>query len=553
MLKIIYSLVFLVVFQLSSFAQHSNEFFNDGALVHIEAGAEVHVWGDVHIEGASAVLENNGLLKTQGNSYSDNLFQQSGIGTYRIENSDVNTGERQFVSGSYAVRGGTAQIGVNDGSFFALELANDQGIVYLNGSGNICDVRGSVNFSAGVIQNRIITHDVGITGALAYPGNGAAYDAIFGLMNSATGLGNLSNNTVSLNGNMSATDAGYVQGKMRRSISPAGGSYPFVLGLEPAGFGVQRGMQYMRINFTANSYDVVTGYFQTGLDNSFAAALECSGYLIDYWGGTDHGQWIMNDITGAGSGTYEVQVWPQDDNFPAKSVWMVTKDNAIDGTADDCGPSPVGLDRNGFDGFSQFGLAAADVNVLPIELLNITAQGIEDHIDVIWNVASELDLSHYELERSEDGIAFEYIESLDAVGTTTILQTYSYSDFDVRFFQDYYYRVKSVDIDGEFDYTPVVAASLSTQGLEFGEGSINIYPNPTINDAFVSIYSDLEREIQMTAYNTIGQRIQQRELDLENGNTVIQLQSNNWADGMYYIEFKDVNTNQIITKRLIKQ
>jgi len=185
------------------FAQHNNELYNDGALIHVQPGAEVHVWGDVHMMQATGDLQNNGLIKTQGNSYSDNLFQQSGTGIYRVENSDVNIGERQFISGSYAVRGGQAAIGVNDGSFYDLELANDQGIVYLAGAGNIADVRNSVDFFAGTVQNRIVTDDVGMLGALAYPANGSGYPAVFGLMNATPGLGGLVNNTVSTNGNMS--------------------------------------------------------------------------------------------------------------------------------------------------------------------------------------------------------------------------------------------------------------------------------------------------------------------------------------------------------------
>ena len=151
------------------YAQHNNEFYNDGALVHVQAGAEVHVWGDVHMMQATGDLENYGLIKVQGNSYSDNLFQQSGTGTYRVENTDVNIGERQFISGSYAVRGGQAMTGVDDGSFYTLELANDQGIVYLSGTGNIADVRNDVNFFAGAVQNRIVTDDIGMTGAIVYP------------------------------------------------------------------------------------------------------------------------------------------------------------------------------------------------------------------------------------------------------------------------------------------------------------------------------------------------------------------------------------------------
>ena len=110
--------------------------------------------------------------------YSDNLFQQRGGGTTRLINDDVNSGEMQFISGSYAVRGGQAAIGVNDGSFYNLELSNDQGVVWLNGTGNVADVRNNVDFNGpgAATVNRIITHD-----PAAIPTNGSGYTAVFGV------------------------------------------------------------------------------------------------------------------------------------------------------------------------------------------------------------------------------------------------------------------------------------------------------------------------------------------------------------------------------------
>lgn len=65
--------VFVVLFSLLvvliSFGQHNNEFYNDGALIHVQAGAEVHVLGDVHMYRATGNLQNNGLIKMQGNAY----------------------------------------------------------------------------------------------------------------------------------------------------------------------------------------------------------------------------------------------------------------------------------------------------------------------------------------------------------------------------------------------------------------------------------------------------------------------------------------------------
>jgi hypothetical protein len=493
----------------------------------------------------------------QGNAYSDNLFQQTGTGIYRVENSDVNIGERQFISGSYAVRGGQALTSVDDGSFFDLQLANDQGIVYLVGVGNIADVRNSVNFNPlGGVPNRILTHDVGMVGAVVPPANGSAYSAVFGLMNPLAGLGNLINNTVSLVGNMSGVDNGYIQGKFRRAIAPVGGQYSYVEGLEPAGAGVQRGMQYIRADIAANNYDVITSYYETASPNTFAVTLECTGIWMNYWGGADHGEWMFTDITGAGVGGYEIWVWPQDDNFPASPTWGISEDNAFGGTANMCGPSPVGLSRSGFNGFgspSEFDVVAAII-ILPVELIDINATGIIDHIDVTWQVGSESELSHYELERSEDGTDFQHIADITNVaGNTSQTQNYDYSDFDVRYFQDFYYRVKTVDTDGNYEYTPIVAANLKNAGGGFSEEMVSIYPNPSSEDFAISIYSDETRDLSMRVYNSLGQVIQERTTNIKEGNTVMNIASSEWSGGVYHIELLDLSSGQTINKKFIKK
>lgn len=532
-------------------AQHNFEFYNNGALVHVQAGAEIHVRGDVHMLGATGLFENNGLVRTEGNSYSDNLFQQRGTGTYRIQNTNVNTTERQFLQGSYAVRGGQAAIGVNDGSFYNLELANTQGVVYQVGAGNVADVRNQVNFSFSGVQNRIITHDVGMLGPIVNPANGVNYTSTFGIMTTTASLVPLLNNTVTLVGPMSGIDAGYVQGKLRRAIAAAGGQYGFVLGLEPAGAGAERGMQYVRFDPGVNTFDFVTAYFQSSSSNAGVTALECSGNTIDYFGGTDSGEWFFT-TGGAGGGTYTVQVWPQDDNLIAASIWLVTKDNAFSGTANNCGPSPYGLARTGFVGLpGEFGVAAP-TSMLPIELLDIKATGAVDHIDVTWNVASEVNLSHYELERSEDGSSFEHIANIDPTGGQNIYQSYTHHDLDVRYFQNYYYRVRSVDFDGAYDYSPVVVASLTNAEGAFDENSVALYPNPSFTDFSLSIYTSENLNLNMEVHNSLGQLVSERTFDAPAGNTALNVESSEWAPSVYYVTLRDAHSGKTVVKKFVK-
>jgi hypothetical protein len=535
------------------FAQHSNELYNNGALIHIQAGAEVHVLGDIHMRGASATFENNGLLKSDGYLFGDNLFQQRGTGTVRLQNNLANVGESQKISGSFAVRGtNTAAIGVNDGSFYNLEVANGTGIVWLEtnaiagSTAYVADVRNSVNFFSGAVQNRIITHSPS-----ALPTNGSGYSAIFGLLNSTAGLANFVNNTITLNGNSSAVDAGFIQGKLRRVISPAGGTYGFPVGLEPAGAGAKRGVQYMTFTFDANTYGMIESYFETGLTNAMAVQMECTGYSIDYWGGTDHGQWFMANPAG-GAGSYSATLWPQDDNFPTKTVWMITKNNSIQGTADQCGSSPVTLTRSGFNGSGSFGVAAGNISILPSELIQIWSESFENYIQVNWLIGSEHNVSHYNLERSDDGINFGLISTLAAFGNSTTQLNYHYDDYAVNRNQLYYYRYKVFDFDGTFDYSPIVQGKLLNNSTSFSTESVYIYPNPSAENLNIGISSLKERDLKIEVYNSIGQIVYSERNTIEKGNTILPIDLNNWASGVYNVKLKDEISEELVWQKFIK-
>lgn len=542
-------------------AQHNNEFYNDGALVHIQAGAEVHVWGDVHMNGATGLLENNGLIKVQGDMYSDADFQQRGTGTTRIENSDVNIGERQSIQGSYAVRGASAQIGVNDGSFYNLELANDQGVVYLvnTGAGTnpeyVADVRNQVNFLAGGVSNRIITHDVGRTGAIVNPANGAAYDAEFGMMNTTPGLVNYLNNNATTNGNASATDAAYIQGKHRRAISPTGGTYGFLVGLEPSAINGQRGFQYMLVDMANNSYDVIRGYFQSGSPNNAAIGIECSGYQMDDFWGNRHGEWVLDDVTGSGAGDYTAQVWPQDPsttNFTG-TTWTISKDDVYlypspNPLHNNCGPTPVGLARGPFNGFSEFGVVSATI-LLDAEIKTIDATAINNKfIKVDWTTSQEKDLDYFEVQRSTDDMHFQTIGAVQAVGNSTQTQEYFFDDRAVLPNTYYYYRIKSINTDGTHDYTNSVVESIQQSDVV---DNVNLFPNPISNgNATLEITLSENAEMSLLVYDAIGQLIENRQITAQVGINSYSIQTADWPAGVYFVHLKGATMTKV--KELIK-
>ncbi|MEM6269696.1 MAG: T9SS type A sorting domain-containing protein [Bacteroidota bacterium] len=529
-------------------AQHNFEFNNEGALIVTSAAAEIYVWGDVHQEGSTATLNHNGLLEVQGNMFSDGQFQQRGTGTVRLENNDINSGERQFIQGSYAVRGGQSQIGTDDGSFYNLELANTQGAVHLLGTGVVADVRNAVDFNpAGAAGsppvNRIVTHDT-----LTLPTNGSGYLAVFGMMNPAPGLGSFVNNSVALGGNMSATDVGYVQGNLRRAIGATGGAYGYLEGLEPAGASAARGFQYILLDFGVNNYDVVTSYYEQGSPNSMIGTPSECGYNITYFAGVDHGEWMFSDLNGNGSGTYEVVIWPQDGIWPVQSTWFITKDNAIQGTLGDCGPTTTGLDRAAFNGFqfpSEFDFAGGSIILDANELIAGVRPIDNRYFEVHWTNPEEVRVADYEVQRSEDAVAFLPIGREPATGNDGALHKYMQADHNVQAARDYYYRIMYVDRDGNSGYSNAVRARLDESSLG---ALVEIFPVPVSSEG-LTIRTNLPegRPFTFTVYDAIGKLVHAQEIEVAAGLSERIIATQDWSQGTYFVHL------QSGTESLVKQ
>ncbi|NML67592.1 hypothetical protein HHL22_20520 [Hymenobacter sp. RP-2-7] len=88
---------------------------------------------------------------------------------------------------------------------------------------------------------------------------------------------------------------------------------------------------------------------------------------------------------------------------------------------------------------------------LPVTLLAFTARAVGHGVLLEWRVASELNAARYEVERSADGRQFAPIGQVTARGATA----YSYPDQASP--AAVYYRLRSVDTDGQAAYSPVVA------------------------------------------------------------------------------------------------
>jgi hypothetical protein len=92
---------------------------------------------------------------------------------------------------------------------------------------------------------------------------------------------------------------------------------------------------------------------------------------------------------------------------------------------------------------------------LPVTLLNFTGRLQNKNILLEWSTASEFNSSHFELERSYDGVIFHKIAAIPAAGNSNVIKQYNYTDRE-SFSELNYYRLKMFDIDAKYKLSGTV-------------------------------------------------------------------------------------------------
>ena len=147
------------------------------------------------------------------------------------------------------------------------------------------------------------------------------------------------------------------------------------------------------------------------------------------------------------------------------------------------------------------------VQLVPIELRSFTASMVDDRIVLSWKTESETDNYGFDIQRSrEDGAAWETVGFVPGSGTTRQPRTYSYIDpladgcaqsGILR------YRLKQIDADGSFSYSPTVAVNLPNPGNVI---SLDMnYPNPTRSITTIRYTIPAAGHVQLRILNLLGQ------------------------------------------------
>ncbi len=118
-------------------------------------------------------------------------------------------------------------------------------------------------------------------------------------------------------------------------------------------------------------------------------------------------------------------------------------------------------------------ILVSPVAVVPIILTDFKGLLNNQQVVLNWKTSTEINSSHFDVQRSLDGINFEKIGSVPAHGNSSAVNTYELTD-KVPVEGVNYYRLKTVDLNGSFVYSSVVIIKIGNSI----KGYITVNPNP---------------------------------------------------------------------------
>jgi len=325
-------------------------------------------------------------------------------------------------------------------------------------------------------------------------------------------------------------------------------------------FGTSSGT-YIPYTFTASTLSGVFGVatwttasnntpWASGVGHMFDPTLNQDGSdeaVIDRW-------WMLDDESGGMAASDMQFTYPGAENTmdPAYNTgligaqrWNGTGWDANLGSATAVTAGTGTVSTGAWSSFSPWVLSSIAAP-LPVEWLGFTATPNGNQVDLQWETANEIHNDHFVVQRSANGIDYEDLMEVSAVGTSTTITSYFEVDPNPLMGESYY-RIKQVDEDGKEGYSQIVAVNFKPSA----DGSdISIYPNPSDGTNFVIGVEGFNNDnVLVVIRDATGKQVYSKLKLEDDNNTMNILLDHKLAAGVYLIIAS--SDNALVSKKLL--
>lgn len=186
---------------------------------------------------------------------------------------------------------------------------------------------------------------------------------------------------------------------------------------------------------------------------------------------------------------------------------------------------------------------------MPVELISFYASSIDNKINLKWQTATEMNNDGFEIERAYQNEGWNKVAFLQGHGNSNVINNYEFTDMP-KIVGIYKYRLKQVDLDGNFKYSEEISATINMpRKFELCQNYPNPF-NPTTRITFVTPYTS---DIKLTVYNLLGKQVRTLfDGKAEAGSHTVQFDASYLSSGIYICKLIGQGIEKNIKLTLLK-
>lgn len=179
------------------------------------------------------------------------------------------------------------------------------------------------------------------------------------------------------------------------------------------------------------------------------------------------------------------------------------------------------------------GIKNAPGVVLPLIVNQFNGNYSDGIIQLGWSTYSEINMDHFNIERSIDGNNFRQVGKINtASGQLNSNANYTYLDITAERGTNYY-RLAMVDNNGNYTFSKTIMVNVDIKGISV----MIVYPNPFSKRVQIRVNADKAERVAINIINSNGVLMSRQDAQTQVGDNNITINKvDALPGGVYYIE-----------------
>ncbi|MEO8719511.1 MAG: T9SS type A sorting domain-containing protein [Ginsengibacter sp.] len=185
----------------------------------------------------------------------------------------------------------------------------------------------------------------------------------------------------------------------------------------------------------------------------------------------------------------------------------------------------------------------------PVELVSFTALQTGNAVNLDWSTSQELNNNYFLVERNADGNSgWIALTKVNGAGNSQMVRNYHVVDANPLSGINYY-RLKQVDMNGDYQYSRIVNAKIDGQRT-----FVSVLANPFHNNLSINFVNANIQLVSARLTDITGKQVASEQWSIPNGNSRKDFSNvNNLQQGVYILTIRNNLGEPLYNAKIVKQ